>query len=144
MFRDDHGPAEERYKYFEFAELSEADRAADSGNKARYALFGITSPDGYRWTKNPKPLVKYFSDTVNVAAWDAALGKYVGYFRHHFSSRTISRSETDDFWNWPDPQPFWYAGPLDCAGRRFLYQLLHAVSGRSQAAALVSGHLSSR
>lgn len=119
VFRDDHGPAAERYKYFEFAEMSEADRAADAGNKARYALFGITSPDGYRWTKNPKPLVKYFSDTVNVAGWDAALGRYVGYFRHHFSSRTISRAETDDFWNWPDPQPFWYAGPLDAPADDF-------------------------
>jgi len=57
--------------------------------------------------------VRYFSDTVNIAAWDGLLEKYVGFFRHHLSGRTISRSETDDFWNWPAPQPLLYGGPLD-------------------------------
>jgi len=37
----------------------------------------------------------------------------VGFFRHHLSGRTISRAETPDFWEWPDPQPLLYAGPLD-------------------------------
>jgi hypothetical protein len=113
VFRDDHGLAEERYKGFHFDELPKDEVARDAGNKARYGLYGTSSPDGYRWKKNPKPLVRYFADTVNIAGWDALLGKYVGFFRHHLSARTISRAETDDFWNWPVPQPLLYAGPMD-------------------------------
>jgi hypothetical protein len=51
----------------------------------------LVSPDGFRWKRNPKPLVRYFSDTENVIAWDPLLGKYVGYFRQHVSGRTIAR-----------------------------------------------------
>ncbi|WP_029246947.1 sialidase family protein [Schlesneria paludicola] len=107
IFRDDHGLAEERYKGFQFDELPK-----DSPG-ARYGLYGVTSPDGYTWTKNSKPLIRYFCDTVNIAAWDPLMSKYVGYFRHHLSGRTISRAETDDFGEWPAPQPLLHAGPLD-------------------------------
>ena len=113
MFRDDHGPPEERYKGFHFGELPKNEVAANAGTHAKYGLYGVTSADGYRWTKNPKPLIRYFADTTNIASWDPLLEKYVGYFRHHLSGRTISRSETDDFWNWPKPQPLLYAGPMD-------------------------------
>lgn len=113
LFRDDHGPAEERYKSFHFDELPKEEVGAGAGSMAKYGLYGITSPDGYHWKKHDKPLIRYFSDTVNIAAWDPLLEKYVGYFRHHLSGRTISRSETADFWNWPAPLPLLYAGPLD-------------------------------
>jgi hypothetical protein len=113
IFRDDHGPADERYKGFHFDELPKEEVAAGKSSMARYGLYGITSPDGYHWKLNPKPLIRYFSDTVNIAAWDGLLEKYVGFFRHHLSGRTISRSETSDFWNWPPPEPLLYAGPLD-------------------------------
>lgn len=111
VFRDDHGPAEERYKSFHFDELPK--EIAGAGSMAKYGLYGVTSPDGYVWKRNPKPLIRYFSDTVNIGGWDPLLGRYVGYFRHHFSGRTISRAETEDFWEWPQPQPILYAGPLD-------------------------------
>ncbi len=113
VFRDDHGPASERYKAFHFDALPKSDDPGEKSTATRYGLYGFSSPDGYQWTRNPEPLIRYFSDTCNVAAWDPLLGKYVGYFRHHLSGRTISRAETDDFWNWPDPQPLLYAGPLD-------------------------------
>lgn len=113
VFRDDHGPPSERYKCFHFDKLPEEDIKAHPESNARYGLFGVTSPDGLHWTLGKQPLVRYFCDTVNIAAWDPLLKKYVGYFRHHHSGRTISRSETDDFHNWPPPQPFLYAGPLD-------------------------------
>jgi len=113
VFRDDHGAADERYKCFHFDELPKDETPANAPSKARYGLYGITSPDGYHWTKHSKPLVRYFSDTVNIAAWDGLLEKYVGFFRHHISGRTISRAETADFWNWPAPEPLLYAGPLD-------------------------------
>jgi hypothetical protein len=113
VFRDDHGIAEERYKGFHFDELPKEETTARSSSMARYGLYGITSPDGYHWKKHSKPLVRYFSDTVNIAAWDGELEKYVGYFRHHLSGRTFSRAETADFWSWPVPEPLLYAGPLD-------------------------------
>jgi hypothetical protein len=113
VFRDDHGPPEERYKGFHFDELPKEQTAARASSMARYGLYGLTSPDGYHWKKHDKPLVRYFSDTVNIAAWDDVLQKYVGYFRHHLSGRTISRAETADFWDWPAPEPLLYAGPLD-------------------------------
>jgi hypothetical protein len=109
VFRDDHGPAEERYKMTHFDALPR-EAGAD---KPQYGLYGLTSPDGYRWKRNPKPLIHYFSDTENVIAWDPLLAKYVGYFRHHTSGRTIARAETDDFWNWPPLAPLFYPGPMD-------------------------------
>ncbi len=113
VFRDDHGRPEERYKGFQFDELPKEEVSSGDGPKARYGLYGVYSPDGYRWTKNPKPLIRYFADTTNIATWDPQLQKYVGFFRHHLSGRAISRAETEDFWNWPEPQPFLYAGPMD-------------------------------
>ena len=109
VFRDDHGPAEERYKMTHFDALPQETGAS----KPQYGLYGLTSPDGLRWKRNPKPIVRYFSDTENVIAWDALLGKYVGYFRQHVAGRTIARAETDDFWNWPPLQPLFYPGPMD-------------------------------
>jgi hypothetical protein len=113
VFRDDHGPAEERYKCWHFDALPKDTLPPNATSHQRYGLYGIASADGYRWTKNPKPLIRYFSDTFNIASWDPLLGKYVGYFRHHISGRSISRSETEDFWDWPAPQPLLYGGPLD-------------------------------
>jgi hypothetical protein len=113
VFRDNHGSPDERYKGFHFDKVPEQEEPPGSGPRARYGLFGVVSPDGYHWTKNPKPLIRYFSDTTNIAAWDSELEKYVGFFRHHLSGRTISRAETTNFWNWPEPQPLLYAGPMD-------------------------------
>jgi len=113
VFRDNHGRAEERYKKFHFDVLPEEEISPDATSHQRYALYGVTSPDGYKWTKHSKPLIRYFSDTQNIAAWDPLLGKYVGYFRHHLAGRAISRAETTDFWDWPAPYPIIYAGPMD-------------------------------
>jgi hypothetical protein len=109
VFRDDHGPAEERYKMTHFDALPKEGAASNP----QYGLYGLTSPDGFHWKRNPKPLVRYFSDTENVIAWDPLLGKYVGYFRQHVSGRTIARAETEDFWSWPPLQPLFYPGPMD-------------------------------
>lgn len=113
VFRDDHGPADERYKGFHFDALPKEDVAANAGSMAKYGLYGATSPDGYHWKKNPKPLIRYFADTVNIAAWDPLLEKYVGYFRYHLAGRAISRAETADFYDWPAPQAVLHSAPLD-------------------------------
>ena len=144
IFRDDHGPPEERYKGFNFDKLPDDKDATAKGPQAKYGLYGVSSPDGYHWTKNPKPLIRYFADTTNIAAWDPLLEKYVGYFRHHLGGRSISRAETTDFWNWPEPQPLLYAGPDGFARRRLLHQLLHDLSRRAIAPLDLPRHLPSR
>jgi hypothetical protein len=73
----------------------------------------VVSPDGYHWKQLPKPLVRHFCDTWNIAGWDPLLKKYVGYFRGHTGGRSITRAETDDFHNWPNPTTLMYAGPED-------------------------------
>jgi hypothetical protein len=113
VFYDEHGLEAERFKTLHFGKLPEEPAASGGTSDAKYGLYGLSSPDGHHWTKHPKPLVRYFADTVNVAGWDPLLKRYVGFFRHHFSGRTISRAETEDFWNWPTPEPLLYAGPLD-------------------------------
>jgi hypothetical protein len=101
--RDDHGPAAERYKSLYFQELPKHEIPAHATSHQRYGLFGTYSADGYHWKLNPTPLVRHFSDTQNIVAWDPALDKYVGYFRDNIGGRAITRAETGDFWNWPAP-----------------------------------------
>jgi len=97
------GRPEERYKTFHFDKLPEDEVPKDAPAAKRYGLYGVASPDGYRWTKNPSPWCGYFCDTWNIAAWDSLLGSYVGYFRthdndnRHLNGGAISRAETSDF-----------------------------------------------
>jgi len=116
VFRDDTAPASERYKCFSF------DRLPDSDNepvKRKYGLYGCVSPDGIHWSRLPDPLLRYFHDTENIAAWDPLLEKYVGYFRGHLDGRAIARSETDDFRNWPPAEVILAAGPQDSAAEDY-------------------------
>lgn len=113
VFRDDHGLASERYKMFSFGELPAESLPPNAPSPNRFGLYGASSPDGYQWTRHPQPLIRYFADTFNIADWDPALGKYVGFFRHHQGGRAISFAETADFWNWPEPRPLLYPGALD-------------------------------
>jgi hypothetical protein len=110
-FRDDQGKPEERYKAFTFEELPAEDVPKGAGPFHKYGLYGLVSPDGYRWTKLPKPLVRHFADTWNIAGWDPLLKKYVGYFRGHTGGRSITRAQTDDFLNWPMPVTVFCVGP---------------------------------
>ena len=110
-FRDDHGTAEERYKAFTFDELPADEVPKGAGSFNKYGLYGVVSPDGYNWTRIPKPLVRHFADTWNIAGWDPLLKKYVGYFRGHTGGRSITRAETEDFRNWPEPLTVMCVGP---------------------------------
>ena len=68
------------------------------------AVVGAVSPDGLRWTRIEEPLFEKFCDTQNVACYDEALGRYVGFWRSSAGGRRcIARSETDDFRHWPAP-----------------------------------------
>ena len=113
VFRDDSAPSEERYKLFSFAKLHDVSDDDDTPAMRRYGLYGVVSPDGYHWTKLEKPLIRYFCDTQNIGSWDPVTSRYVGYFRSHVSGRSISRSVTTDFRNWPEPETIMYSGAGD-------------------------------
>ena len=112
VFRDDSAPPAERYKLFCFEKLHDV---ADDNTPVmrRYGCYGVVSPDGYYWTKLEEPLIRYFCDTQNIGTWDPVSKKYVAYFRTHVSGRSISRSATNDFMNWPEPETIMYSGDED-------------------------------
>jgi len=116
IFRDDHGKTEERYKSFEFAELPTNEVPREAKSMDKYGLYAVVSPDGFHWKRLPRPVVRHFCDTFNIGAWDPSLKKYVGYFRGHSLGRSITRSETEDFSDWPPPQSLMTSGPEDPAG----------------------------
>lgn len=99
VFKDPSAPAAERYKLVHMGR--EADRTP--------CVYGAVSPDGLEWTALAQPLrANYMSDTQTVMTFDAAKGRYVGYFRGWSGAlhtrRTIAYAETDDFRTWPEPR----------------------------------------
>ncbi|MGQ9731872.1 MAG: hypothetical protein ACUVX8_11460 [Candidatus Zipacnadales bacterium] len=96
VFIDPSAPPEERYKWVDLREISQAEfetfqqkrpdawepRAyrADVGHA--YAVMGGVSPDGLHWTQLPEPLVVEHSDTQPVCYYDERLKKYVLYTRN--------------------------------------------------------------
>lgn len=78
-----------------------------------YWMAGAVSPDGLHWTPLSEPLMVHFSDTLNTAYWDAALGRYVGYFRTwRYGRRCVGRAETEDFRHWPSTPDTVLQAPL--------------------------------
>lgn len=92
---------------------SEQDIRATIGLEGR--VMGAVSPDGLRWKALETPLLEMFCDCDNIAFYDQAADRYVGYFRHNMFRETIptewppnpwrciGRAETDDFRRWPTP-----------------------------------------
>jgi len=101
------------------------------------AVTGGVSPDGFRWTTLPDPVVIEHSDMLHCSYYDVESKRYVAYFRtyampaysHHTqiddhgqnwksARRSIGRSETDNFREFPlsemivDPAPDFF-GPSD-------------------------------
>ena len=105
---------------------------------------GLVSPDGIHWSRLPDPLLSYFHDTENIAAWDPILEKYVGYFRGHLEGRAIARSETDDFRNWPPAEVILAAGPQDSLAADYYTNGFTTYPDDPVATVPVPGDLSSR
>ena len=127
VFRDPHAPSEERYKMVDMVGASKYQGRVIRGGEIEQAISDLTgkgltvaeawatlkveghvvgavSPDGLHWTRIEEPLFKKFCDTQNVAFYDEALGRYVGYWRTVVGGRrATARSETDDFRHWPLP-----------------------------------------
>jgi hypothetical protein len=69
VFRDDHTTnPKERYVY-----VSSVGKGG--------GIFRFTSPDGYIWKRDERPILPFEADSQNVTFWDARLGKYVSYIR---------------------------------------------------------------
>ena len=72
------------------------------------------SPDGLLWTPAAEnPVLMGTGDTHHVLGWDDRYNKYIGYFRPRgpevpragkLTTRTIGRSESDDFVHWTPPR----------------------------------------
>jgi len=94
--------------------------ALDADPGRIHAVHGAVSPDGIHWQTLPEPIVVEHSDTQIVACYDQRLRKYVMYTRNYplgprtrkipydgfrdqwaVGPRSIGRSETDDFRNFP-------------------------------------------
>ncbi len=93
VFKDPNAPPAERYRFFYLS--------SDPAGK-EWGVYGGHSPDGLHWQRYDQgPVLKVSSDTQSVCFWDDRLSKYVGYCRLWTPSRTIGRSETTDFLNFP-------------------------------------------
>ena len=111
VFRDDHGPAAERYKWWSKYYASDEQRARG----IRSGLYAWVSPDGLHWQRlgsdRGYPLSRgNAADTQNVCFWDADVGKYIGFVRKKMqedqtptrrdSEMWIGLMTSDDFENW--------------------------------------------
>jgi hypothetical protein len=133
VFKDPSAPPHERYKVFHMGALSgdalARYRQQRPGEEDPFsedmptvpAAFGGVSPDGFRFTPLPDPLVAQSSDTHNVCTYDVARGKYVAYMRSwYFNRRTICRAEAADFRRFPLPEQVFWPGPA-CAPYELWY-----------------------
>ena len=131
VYRDEHGPSDERYKTIFLGLVSQdgldryqqkwpddvdpfsiasPERAKESGSTA-YGLHGAVSPDGITWKLLEEPLLIQNSDTIQALSYDHVRGKYVAYLRSWlYGRRGVARAESDDFRHfsaaeqvlWPD------------------------------------------
>ncbi|HUP79610.1 MAG TPA: hypothetical protein VM260_13750, partial [Pirellula sp.] len=113
VYDDPVGVPGERFKGFTFAELPADEINDQTPVFNRYALYAVVSSDGMKWTRLPRPAIRWFCDTWNIVSWDPIIKKYVGFFRGHQNGRAISHSKTDDFHNWPPPKTLMTGAPDD-------------------------------
>ena len=66
-------------------------------------IYRFTSPDGFAWKRDEKPLLPFEADSQNVAFWDTILKKYIFHIRAWNpgkqpvgANRKVVRLETDD------------------------------------------------
>lgn len=132
VFRDPSAPEAERYKGVILDTISR--EAFEAYRKQRpdgwepraerkdvghvYAIRGLVSPDGLRWTTLPEPLSVEHSDTQLVAYYDRRLFRYVLYTRNYMIGARSPRA--------PGENTVWWGGDAGGVGRRSI--------GRSESA----------
>jgi len=85
--------------------------------KDKIGLIPYTSPDGIHWKKmhNKGVITEGKFDSQNVVFWSEREKCYVCYFRTlNNGYRSVSRSTSDDFINWSEPEAMTFGGtPLE-------------------------------
>ena len=90
---------------------------AAQGSELFGVIYGATSPDGLKWTTLKDPLMMFFTETPESAYYDVESQQYVAYMRewHIMQRRSVAKSATHDFTDWPPPRPVLvprYSDPL--------------------------------
>ncbi len=91
VFLDPSAPPESRYKC--------VSQGLFQGIAERpYFVAGMTSPDGFRWTRSPQPICPVFADSQYSGFWDAQQRRHVIFGRvSGRGGRAIGRSTSDRF-----------------------------------------------
>src|SRR5581483_6576618 len=115
VFIDPHGPPEERYKAVFTSRVKPAEFMAlarrtgkpvspAANYKKTMVVRGAVSGDGMAWRQLELPLMLHFADTQTVIHFDPSVNAYVAYTRtFEMGRRSIGRSMTRDFRDWPLP-----------------------------------------
>jgi hypothetical protein len=126
VIRDERAPQEERYKLWTKFLPTNEERAAG----ARPGLWGMYSPDGFRWNYYPdQPNPEGSCDTQNMLFWDDRFECYVGYTRvsatQHMAEaaagegrkkyRSVGRVTSTDFRTWSELEIVFEADEADLA-----------------------------
>ena len=124
VIRDERAPRDERYKLWTKFLPTNEERAAG----ARPGLWGMYSPDGFRWNYYPdQPNPEGSCDTQNMLFWDDRLECYVGYTRvsatQHMDEaaeaegrkkyRSVGRVTSTDFRTWSELEIVFEADEAD-------------------------------
>lgn len=97
--RNPNCKSEERYK-------------ALAGLKSSGGLFAFVSADGIHWKKmREEPVITTGDfDSLNLAFWDSARGRYACYSRIFINDiRAVQSAHSADFISWSEPEPNQYA-----------------------------------
>jgi hypothetical protein len=93
VFKDPAAPPAERYKFIYLS---------CDAKRENWGVYGGYSPDGLRWQRYENgPILKVGSDTQTACFWDETLKKYVAYCRLWTHNRTVGRSESASFLDFP-------------------------------------------
>ncbi|MHA1821720.1 MAG: hypothetical protein ACTSU2_10985 [Promethearchaeota archaeon] len=99
VFKDTNENCEENAKY-------KLVHCSSNHAKGEGDIWAAISPDGINWQVIDHPIIKTWADTQTIVKWDEKKQKYIGFFRSwHYNRRQIYYSETEEFYNWPDPVP---------------------------------------
>ena len=104
VFIDPVAPPEARYKLWSEVRIGHDHKSWREVS----GLWGLSSPDGLRWTPCEGNPVPGHADTLNVCFWDDRIEKYVGYSRLWTQDdrgdgyRAVRRLESPDFVHWEE------------------------------------------
>jgi hypothetical protein len=125
-FLDQHGTPEERFKavymahpakdkipalWEAYQKLHPRYRDVRINGESVNCIYGVTSPDGIKWTPIKEPLFTHYSDTDTTVYYDEWLGKYVMYTRlYRTDRRMVAICEAEDFRHWGPVSPLIWPG----------------------------------